>query len=104
MVFKFIKIFAILVSFIFLTGFLPFIALLGPGFTVASSGSIYKAGAQYYINQSIKNKTGKNSLEFVKEKMDKKDNINSFDHEFKLLVERRVKLARKKLNFKKINQ
>ena len=50
---KYMKIVVILISFIFLTGFLPFITLLGPGYTVATSGSFYKASAQYFINKSI---------------------------------------------------
>ena len=64
MMFRFIKIISILVSFLFLTGFFPLLSLLGPSLTAATSGNIYKAGAQYMINASIKNKTGKNSLNF----------------------------------------
>jgi len=104
MINKFVKITTILVSFIFLTGFIPFVSLLGPGFTVATSGSFYKAGAQYFINQSIKNTTGKNSLDFVKQKMEKKNKTNSLDLELKQLVERRIGLAREKLNLEKFNQ
>ena len=104
MIFKYIKIITLLISFIFLTGFLPFISLLGPGYTVASSGSIYKAGAQYLINKSIKDTTGKSSLDFVKEKIEKKDDTKYFSQELKQLVERRIELARKKLNLKNINQ
>ena len=104
MIYKYIKIIALLIPFIFLTGFLPFISLLGPGYTVASSGSLYKAGAQYFINKSIKDKTGKNSLDFVKQKMEKKNKTNSLDLELKQLVERRIGLAREKLNLEKFNQ
>ena len=56
MKFKFIKIITILISFFFLTGFLPFASLLGPSLTAITSGNIYKAGAQYVINDSIKKK------------------------------------------------
>ena len=104
MIFRYIKIFTILISFIFLTGFLPFISLLGPGYTAFSSGSIYKAGVQYYINKSIKDTTGKNSLAFVKDKIEKKDNTNYLNKELRKLVEKRIELARKKLNLNNINQ
>ena len=105
MTFRFIKISAILISFIFLTGFVPFISLLGPGFTVATTGSFYKAGAQYVVNKSIKDSTGKNSLDFFKEKIkDNRRNKQSLNQELQKLIEKRVKLTRKKLSLQNINQ
>ena len=98
MIFRCIKIFAILISFMFLTGFLPFISLLGPGITAFTSGNVYKAGAQIIINKTIKNTTGKDSLTLVKEKIEKKDNGYLLNQELMKLVEKRIKLARKKLN------
>ena len=96
--FRLFKIFTILVSFIFLTGFTPFISILGPGVTVLTSGNIYKATAQFIIDQSIKKKTGKNSLTLVKEELDKKKNKNEFNEELRNLVEKRIKMTRKKLD------
>ena len=105
MIFKFFKIILICVSFIFLTGFLPIMSLLGPGVTIASTGSIYKASAQYAINTAIEKKTGKNSLDFVREKIDKQNNnIKSLNEELKQLIERRVRLVQKKIEFKITNQ
>ena len=104
MKFRFIKIITILFSFFFLTGFLPFISLLGPGITAFTSGNVYKAGAQIIINKTIKNNTGKDSLTFVKEKIEKKDNGDSLNQELRELVERRINLARKKLNLQNINR
>ncbi len=95
--FRLLKIFTILVSFLFLTGFTPFISILGPGVTVITSGNIYKATAQFIIDQSIKKKTGKNSLTLVKEELDKKKNKNQFNEELRNLVEKRIKMTRKKL-------
>jgi hypothetical protein len=104
MMFRFIKIISILVSFLFLTGFFPLLSLLGPGLTAATSGNIYKAGAQYMINTTIKNKTGKNSLNFVKEKVEKKNAKKNFNQELMNLVEKRIKITRKRLNLENINQ
>ena len=95
--FRLFKIFTILVSFLFLTGFTPFVSILAPGVTVLTSGNIYKATAQFLIDQSIKNKTGKNSLTLVKEELDKKKNKNEFNEELRNLVEKRIKMTRKKL-------
>jgi len=95
--FRLFKIFTILVSFLFLTGFTPFVSILGPGVTVLTSGNIYKATAQLIIDQSIKKKTGKNSLTLVKEELDKKKNKNEFDEELRNLVEKRIMMTRKKL-------
>ena len=96
--FRLFKIFMILVSFLFLTGFIPFASILTPGVTVLTSGNIYKATAQFIIDQSIKKKTGKNSLTLVKEELDKKKNKNEFNEELKNLVEKRIKITRKKLD------
>ena len=95
--FRLFKIFTILVSFLFLTGFTPFVTILGPGVTVLTSGNIYKATAQFIIDQSIKKKTGKNSLTLVKEELDKRENKNEFNEELRNLVEKRIKMTRKKL-------
>ena len=98
MKFRLFKIFTILVSFLFLTGFIPFASILSPGVTVLTSGNIYKATAQFIIDQSIKKKTGKNSLTLVKEELDKKKNKNEFNEELRNLVEKRIKMTRKKLD------
>ena len=95
--FRLFKIFTILVSLLFLTGFTPFVSILGPGVTVLTSGNIYKATAQFIIDQSIKKKTGKNSLTLVKEELDKKKNKNEFNEELRNLVEKRIKITQKKL-------
>ena len=96
--FRLFKIFTILISFLFLTGFTPFVSILGPGVTVLTSGNFYKATAQFIIDQSIKKKTGKNSLTLVKEELDKKKNKNEFNEELRNLVEKRIKMTRKKLD------
>ena len=59
MIIRAVRIGVIIISFLFLTGFLPFLSLLGPSYTMFSTGSLYKAGAQFYINKSIEDKTGK---------------------------------------------
>ena len=59
------KIYFILISFIFLTGCVQSVALLGPAFTIVKTGSIQQALVGESINQGIKKGTGKNVSEHV---------------------------------------
>ena len=100
--FKLLRIFTIILSFFFLTGFVPILSLVAPGVTAITSGNIYKAGAQFIINQKIEKETGKNSLTLIKETLieetDKKIKKNSFDEDLRQLVETRIKMTRQKLD------
>ena len=102
--FRFFKILTLIVSFFFLTGFVPIATIIGPGVTILTSGNIYKATAQFMIDQSIKKKTGKNSLTLVKEGINKQNQKNKFDNELRQLVEKRIKITKKirKSKFTKI--
>ena len=104
MKFRFIKILMFIVSFFFLTGFLPVFSILGPGLTAFTSGNIYKAGAQYMINKKIEDATGKNSLTLVKEEIEEKQSEKNLNKELRKLVEKRINIARQKLDLQKINQ
>ena len=101
--FKLFKILTIILSFFFLTGFVPILSFVGPGVTAFTSGNIYKASAQFIINKQIEKETGKDSLTLiketlVKEEIDKKIQKNSFDEDLRQLVEKRIKITRKKLD------
>ena len=94
MILKLLRIFTIILSFFFLTGFISVFSILGPGVTVLTSGNIYKAGAQFIINQRIERETGKNSLTLIKEEIKKN---NSLNEDLRRLVENRIKITRQKL-------
>ena len=102
MTLKLLRIFTVIVSFFFLTGFISVFSILGPGVTAITSGNLYKAGAQFIINQRIEKETGKNSLALIKETLveetDKKLKKNSFDEDLRQLVETRINMTRKKLD------
>ena len=98
MTLRLFKILTFIVSFFFLTGFVPFASIIGPGVTVFTSGNIYKATAQFMIDQSIKKKTGKDSLTLVKEEIGKKNKKNKFNDELRQLVKKRIMITRKKLD------
>jgi len=100
--FRLFRILTIILSFFFLTGFVPILSFVGPGFTALTSGNVYKAGAQYIIHQRIEKETGMNSLALIKdtlvEEKDNKIKKNSFDEDLRQLVETRIKMTRQKLD------
>ena len=100
--FRLFRILTIILSFFFLTGFVPILSFVGPGVTALTSGNIYKASAQFIVNQSIEKKTGKNSLTLIKETLieetDKKAYKNSLDKDLRQLVETRIKITRQELD------
>ena len=102
MKFRLLRILTVIMSFFFLTGFVPIFSFIGPGLTALTSGNVYKASAQFIINQRIEKETGKNSLTLIKEtlvaKTDKKIKVNSFDEDLRQLVETRIKMTRQKLD------
>ena len=56
----------------FFNGCVQSTALLGPAFTLTSSGNIYHAGLSYGSNQAVKKITGKSSTENIKSLVDNK--------------------------------
>ena len=103
MKFRLFRILTIILSFIFFTGFVPILSLVGPGVTALTSGNIYKARAQIIVNKHIEKETGKNSLTLIKEtlvknEIDKKIEKNSFDEDLRQLVEKRIKTTRQILD------
>ena len=97
MINKFLKISLFLTSFLFLTGFVPLPAVLGPAITVATSGNLVKATAQLVFDNELKKKTGKSSLNYITEEVSKNNEENRINKDFKNLIEKRVKIVHQKL-------
>ena len=104
MINKFVKITVALISFIFLTGFVPISSFLGPGITMMSSGNSFKAGVQYFIDQSVKKETGKNTLMYIGNEIKNKKQETDLNKKLRQLVEKRILNTRAKLNLNNINQ
>ena len=108
MILRCLKILLLITSLVFTTGFIPIVAIVGPATTIITSGNIYKASAQLIIDQSIKKKTGKNSLTLVKEEMKKSNDKKNLNEDLKKLVEKRIAMTHKELikqnNQKKFNE
>ena len=101
MKFRLFRILTIILSFFFLTGFVPILSFVGPGVTILTTGNVYKAAAQLVIDQSIQKKTGKSSLTLVKDELSKNNKNyeeNKFNEELRQLVEKNIKITRAKLD------
>ena len=97
MILRFFKICLFLTSFLFLTGFVPLPAVLGPAITVATSGNLVKATAQLVFDNEVKKKTGKNSLSYITEEVSKNNKENRLNEDFKDLVKKRVEITHQKI-------
>ena len=91
------KIFAGLFLLFFLNGCVQSTALLGPAYTLASSGNIYQAGLSYGSNQAVKKITGKSPTENIKSFVDDKKlkNEEESQEEFFALVKSRIEKTSK---------
>ena len=78
----------------FLVGCAQNAALLGPAYTLTSTGNIYHAGLTYGSNEIIMKTTGKSTTENLKQMLLPKTE----DSEFEKLVKKNIKETRKKLN------
>ena len=96
---KFLKIFFIFFTLIFLNGCLQTTALLGPGITVATTGNVLQAGFQYGANSVIEKETGKNTFQHFQDAVENQSKNKKFQEKFTDLVEKKLKLTREKLNF-----
>ena len=97
MIFRFLKVSLLLSSFLFLTGFVPLPAMLGPAITAATSGNLVKATAQLVFDSEFKKKTGKSSLGYITEEVSKNNQENRINKDFKNLIEKRVEIVHQKL-------
>jgi phosphoribosylaminoimidazole (AIR) synthetase len=73
-------------------------ALLGPAYTLASTGNVFQAGLSYGSNQAVKKITGKSTTENIKSLVDNKkikvEEVES-QEEFFALVKRRIEKTSK---------
>ena len=85
----------------FLNGCVQSAALLGPAYTLASTGNIYHAGLSYGSNHAVKKITGKSPTENIKSltesKKSKIDKEQNYD-EFFALVKNRIEKTSKIIN------
>ena len=82
----------------FLNGCVQSAALLGPAYTLASTGNVFQAGLSYGSNHAVKKITGKSTTENIKSLVDNKkikvEEVES-QEEFFALVKRRIEKTSK---------
>ena len=81
----------------FLTGCTSPTAMLGPAYTLTSTGSVFQAGLSYGSNEMITMYTGKTPIENVKEIASKEKNIQKKtleSEDFYILVKNKIKNAK----------
>ena len=78
---------------IFLSGCAQNTALLGPAYTLATSGNLYNAGLSYGGDKIIRKTTGKTPAQNIKDALTPKKK----DTDFQRLVKNNIKKTRKKL-------
>jgi hypothetical protein len=76
---------------LFLNGCVQGTALLGPAYTLTSTGNVYHAGLSYGSNKAIKKITGKTTTENIKSFVeDKKIKTQESDNEFFVSLQNKI--------------
>ena len=92
------KIIAGLFLLLFLNGCVQTASLLGPAYTLTSTGNIYQAGLSYGSNQAVKRITGKSPTENIQSLIDNKNEKvkeKEKQEEFFTLVKNRIEKTSK---------
>ena len=92
------KIIAGLFLLFFLNGCVQSAALLGPAYTLTSTGNVFQAGLSYGSNQAVKKITGKSPTENIKDLIDNKKikvEEKESQEEFFALVKSRIEKTSK---------
>jgi len=84
----------------FLNGCVQSTALLGPAYTLVSTGNVYHAGLSYGSNQAIKKATGKTTTENIKSFLVKEEIVKEEENydQFFALVKNRIDKTHKIIN------
>ena len=91
------KIFIYIVTGIILSGCAQSTAMLGPAFTLASTGNVSQAGVTFITNEVVQKETGMDTVSFVSQKIEHKNSKTRLRREFKKLVETNFEKTREKL-------
>ena len=72
-------------------------ALLGPGFTIATTGNIIQAGLQYGAHSAIKKETGKDALTHLKSAVDEEQENQKLEKKIINFTQNTIERVKKKL-------
>ena len=91
------KVLIYIVTGIILSGCAQSTAMLGPAFTLASTGNVSQAGITFITNEAVQKETGMDTVSFVSQKFEQKNSKTRLRREFKKLVETNFEKTREKL-------
>ena len=84
----------LLLSFLFLNGCVEPTALMGPAFTVGTTGNIYQAGLSYGTNQVVQKTTGKSTIDHITQFLDPD---NEHEGDVYSITEEKLKVTKLKI-------
>ena len=91
------KIYSLVLIFIFLSGCIQSSTLLGPGFTIATTGNVMQAGLQYGANSAIKKETGKDALTHLKDAVEEEQDNQKLNKKIRNFTQNTIDRVKKKL-------
>jgi len=94
---KFKKIYFLFLISILLSGCIQSTALLGPGFTIATTGNIMQAGLQYGASTAIKNETGKDTLTHLKDAVNEEQDNQKLEKKIRNIAKNTIDKVKRKL-------
>ena len=77
---------------IILSGCAQSTAMIGPAFTLASTGNVTQSGMTFFTNKAVKKETGMDTISFVSNKLEQNSSKN---RKFRKLVETNFEKTRK---------
>ena len=92
------KIIFCIFAFLILNGCTQYSSLVGPSYTVATTGNVYQASLSYSTNRIIHSATGKTPIEHVTNFLDPND---EFDGNLNLIVADNINHAKESLKINK---
>ena len=93
---KLLKITSLFFYLIFLNGCFHATALLGPSFTIVTTGNIMQAGFQYGANSAIKNETGKDTLEHIRDAVEDENKSRKLKLKYTEIIQKKIQNMKQK--------
>ena len=91
------RIFIYIIAVVVLSGCVQSTAMVGPVFTMASTGNVSQAGLTFFTNKAVEEETGMDTVSFVSKKIEEKNSKTKLKRKFNKLVKNNFEKTRQKL-------
>ena len=91
------RIFIYIIAVVVLSGCVQSTAMVGPVFTMASTGNVSQAGLTFFTNKAVEEETGMDTVSFVSKKIEEKKSKTKLKRKFNKLVKNNFEKTRQKL-------